>query len=58
MGAGSTAAIVSGSFALIQTILEYLKTVDVSEEVIAANWDETRNKVFSRPSDALPEVPE
>lgn len=53
----SKTAMVAGAFALIQAVLEYLRMVDISEEVIEANWAETKQKVFSRPSSALPVVP-
>ena len=51
------AAIVSGVFSLIQALLQYLRSVDVSEEVIEANWVDTKQKVFSRPSEELPIIP-
>ena len=51
------AAIISGVFSLIQALLQYLRSVDVSEEVIEANWVGTKQKVFSRPSEDLPIIP-
>jgi len=49
---------VSLGFSMINLILEYLRKAGISEEVIEANWAMTKQKVYSRPSDKLPEVPD
>ncbi len=57
MSGVAEAAIISGVFSLIQALVQYLRSVDVSEEVIEANWVATKQKVYSRPSEKLPIIP-
>jgi len=49
---------ISLGFSIINMVIEYLRKAGVSEEVIEANWTATKQKIYSRPSDKLPEVPE
>ena len=47
---------VSLGFSVIGMILEYLRNAGVAEDVIDANWEMTKAKVKTRPSDDLPEI--
>ncbi len=49
---------VSLGFSIIGMIIQFLRDAGVSEEVIVANWDSTKQKHAIRPSEALPHVPE
>ena len=49
---------VSLGFSIIGMVIQYLRDAGVSEELIEANWDMTKMKHTSRPSEKLPEVSE
>ena len=49
---------VSLGFSIIGMIIQYLRDAGISEEVIEANWEVTKQKHASRPSEKLPKVPE
>lgn len=49
---------VSLGFSIIGMVIQYLRDAGVSEEVIDANWDMTKMKHTTRPSEKLPVVPE
>ena len=49
---------VSLGFSIIGMVIQYLRDAGVSEELIEANWDMTKMKQTSRPSEELPEVSE
>ena len=49
---------VSLGFSIIGMVIQYLRDAGISEEVIDANWDVTKMKQLTRPSEKLPIVPE
>lgn len=49
---------VSLGFSIIGMVIQYLRDAGISEEVINANWDMTKMKHTTRPSEKLSEVSE
>lgn len=45
---------ISLGFSVIGLILEYLRQMGVSEEIIDSNWEATKAKRINRPSEDLP----
>lgn len=47
---------VSLGFSIISIVLQYLRDAGISEDIIEANWEITKYKHASRPSEKLPKV--
>ncbi len=57
-GSDSINLAVSLGFSIIGMVIQYLRDAGISEEVIEANWDMTKMKHATRPSEKLPVIPE
>lgn len=47
------AQLVSMAFSLVGAAVQYLRDAGVPEDVIDSNWESTKQKVYSRPSENL-----